>query len=100
MAPINPERRRTSARAVLLGTYPSMVAASDTLALSSSLTVSGRVRARHADAVDTAAACATSVSLACALSGLRRRVPMFFIGLCPALQTFTEIDYTLRITPA
>jgi hypothetical protein len=78
MTPINPDRRLTSARAALLATYPSLVAASDTLALSPSLTVSGRVRARQADAVDTAAACATSVSLACALCGFRRRVPMLF----------------------
>ena len=78
--PIDPDRRHASARAALFGTYPSTLAASDTLILSSSLTASGRVRARDADAVDTAAARATSVSVAWLPRGLGRRLPMFVTG--------------------
>jgi hypothetical protein len=75
MTPISPDRRRAKARAAMLGAYPSAVAAADTLASSCSLTASGRVRAREADAVDTAAARATSVSVVCAPRGVRRRLP-------------------------
>src|SRR6202521_526284 len=76
MTPTDPDRRHASARAARFGTYPSVLAASATLVLSWSLTASGRVRARDADAVDTAAARATSVSVAWAQRGLRRRLAM------------------------
>src|SRR5438105_606572 len=66
---------KASARAALFATYPSALAAWDTLILSSSLTASGRVRARDAEAVDTAAARATSVSVAWLPRGLGRRLP-------------------------
>src|SRR6202171_3352879 len=76
ITPTNPDLRQANARAALFGTYPSVLAASDTLVLGWSLAVSGLVRARDADAVDTAAARATSVRVAWAQRGLRRRLPM------------------------
>src|SRR6202030_988849 len=75
--PTDPDRPHASARAALFGTYPSVLAASDTLILSSSLTASGRVRTRDADAVDTAAARAPSVSVAWLPRGRSRRLLMF-----------------------
>src|SRR3984893_634496 len=74
--PTDPDRRHASARAALFGTYPSVLAASHTLILSWSLTASGRVSARDADAVDTAAARATSVSVAWLPRELGRRLPI------------------------
>jgi len=75
--PTDPDRRHASARAALFGIYPSVLAASHTLILSWSLTASGRVSARDADAVDTAAARATSVSVAWLPRELGRRLPIF-----------------------
>src|SRR6202030_2647739 len=75
--PTSPDRRQANARAALFGIYPSALADSDTLILSWSLTASGRVKARDADAVDTAAARATSVSVAWLPRGRSRRLLMF-----------------------
>src|SRR3984893_18847559 len=78
--PTDPDRRHASARAALFGTYPSVLAASHTLILRWSLTASGRVSARDADAVDTAAARATSVSGAWVPRGIGRRFAAFVTG--------------------
>src|ERR1700687_2571965 len=98
--PTDPGRRHASARAALFGIYPSVLAAWDTLALSSSLTASGRERARDADAVDTAAVRATSVSVAWLPRGLGRRLPMFITAVATILSpSVAQTPYCEEIFP-